>query len=211
MKTKNLAVVLAATIVVVAIACSKQETAQNEETALGITKTEIRELESENPGLKFDLSKADENVTFESKEDVQKYIDSLRTLYNSYLDTTTRAISVSHSDGPLTELTAPAPCGPGIYSASAGTAGLFSNFSITFSYNTGGVSNATISLTGFHFFSWGNQNSYYTGNSGCSQGDATFGIGALSWTEVYHINWSFNPSNCTFYFSQASGSCGGVL
>ncbi len=170
---------------------------------------EIASLQRQNPGVTIDLSKygSGNSPYFLSVADAQNFIDSVKAVMLATINVPEKEVIVSSGSNQKF-----ASCGCGDYSAGAGSAGLFSSFSVAFSYCNGSVSNATINTSGLQIgWTLGGTSSSYSGLYGCSTATATFSIGIFSWNQIVRIQWHFNPNSCTFYYNIGSGPCGGIL
>jgi hypothetical protein len=175
-------------------------------TAIGLTEAEIAALENSNPDYKINLSNlsADVQQYFVTVDDAQKYLDSLRNMLKSKTLVTELQVQVSSPAGKF------APCGCGNYSISnIGSAGLFSNFTFTFDYCNGSVSNGNIGANGIQIgWTLGSTTGSYSGLYGCSTVTATFGTGIFSWTQTVRFRFHFNPNTCSLYFTPVTnGNC----
>lgn len=207
--------------------CTKEEL-KNQELInnVGLNQEQINQLERTNPGIKISLESFNSNqyIRFSSIQDAQNRIDSIKKIAKEKIDTSVhstpvmkntntilRSIYSNFSPDQFYMLPPPGSgCGGnGTYTGNVGDAGMLSSFSITFSYASGNVSSANLSVSGLQIgWSWGNTSSYYSGVYGCSQGDATFSYLGINYTQTVHINWHFHPATCMLYYNQGYGGCG---
>lgn len=179
--------------------------AQNK-TVVGLTNIEISELKEANSDVIIDLNNYEKAKPqyFNSVQEAQNYIDSVRLVVKNLANVPDITLQVSSPDGKF------ASCGCGSYSVSnIGSAGMFSNFTFSFDYCNGSVSNGNIGASGLQIgWSLGATTGTYNGLYGCSSVTATFGIGILSWPQTVRFRWHFNPNTCSIYFTPVTnGNC----
>jgi len=180
-----------------------------EKTVIGLTNDEVGTLQRNNPDFKIRLNNYSDVVPqyFNSLAEAQSYIDSLKNVIHDQINTSEQVLPISSPNGRFAE------CGCGdYYATNTGSAGMFSNFNLSFSYCNGSVSNGNIGSSGLQIgWSLGSTSSSYNGLYACSTTTATFGIGILSWTQTIHIAWHFNPNTCSLYYNLGGGPCGGMV
>lgn len=195
------------TFAILLVILSIQSFAQK--NVIGLSNEDFNVLVQSNPNLSIDLDKSNGKVSqyFNNISEAQNYIDSIKNVINQDIDIPERTISIGRGENQRA-----AACGCGDYVASAGSAGLFSSFNLSFNYCDGNVSNANIGASGLQIgWTLGNTSSSFSGLYACSNSTATFSIGVFSWTQIVRIMWHFNPNSCTLYYMVSTGPCGTVI
>jgi len=103
-------------------------------------------------------------------------------------------------------------CGPGDYTASVPSGGMFSSFQVSFTSGQSGISNFGMTLSGLAIgWTWSSGTNNPAGFSGSQNGSALYSLGPVSYTTVHHLNYHFEPGSCTFTYSWGSGLCGSAV
>jgi hypothetical protein len=181
-----------------------------EKTRIGLTKKEIKFLQSKYMYLTIDTAKYSNSIfgRFNSLQEAIRVIDSLEKKIFEQIRENQGFINLKNR---LSNRAA-CPCG-NYFATNISNGSLFSSFSISFEFCNNTISNGLVSTSGLTLgWTIGSQTtSYFGGSYACTTIIAQFGIGILNWNIPVHINWHFDPSRCTFYYNFGTGPCGNVL
>ncbi len=184
----------------------------NRSSDIILSETDKAEIEKLFPGFKFKIG-LNSDLSFYGFSSKLELINSLNLTKNNFESyftqnaITIQAITiVTPSATPPDSIISPTvtvTC-PNIISG-----GLFSSFTLTFSYNnTSGISGQALSLIGGTVGWWWNSGySASTGlNSGYSTGTATYFYGLGTYSSPYTLSYTYNPTAHTLTYHWNSGT-----